>query len=94
MTVGYISRFPMNGEDHVGYRIDRAHRGLGIAGRALQLLLREVTTRPLVATAVTSHGASLRVLRKCGFVVEQVRHAPATDRYPESEEAVLVLPRP
>jgi hypothetical protein len=31
------------------------------------------------------------VLQKCGFVVEEVRLSPATDRYPECEEALLVL---
>ena len=89
--VGSIFCFPMDGEDHVGYWIDRAYWGMGIASRALHLLLEEVTKRPLVATVATSNGASLRVLRKCGFVVERVRHSPATDRYPECEEAVLVL---
>jgi RimJ/RimL family protein N-acetyltransferase len=89
--VGYISSFPMDGENHVGYWIDRAHWGLGIASRALSLLLNEVTKRPLVATAATSNGASVRVLQKCGFVIEDVRHSPASDRYPECEEAVLVL---
>ena len=89
--VGTVSCFPMDGEDHVGYWIDRTYWGNGIASRALHLLLREVTKRPLVATAATSNGASLRVLQKCGFVVERVRDAPARDRYPECEEAVLVL---
>ena len=89
--VGYISCFPMDGQDHVGYWIDRAYWGMGITSRALHLLLREVTKRPLVATAATSNGASLRVLKKCGFVVEQVRLSPASERYPECEEAVLVL---
>jgi RimJ/RimL family protein N-acetyltransferase len=89
--VGYISCFPMDGQDHVGYWIDRAYWGMGIASRALQLLLREVAKRPLVATAATSNGASIRVLQKCGFVVEEVRLSPASDRYPECEEAVLVL---
>jgi RimJ/RimL family protein N-acetyltransferase len=89
--VGTISCFPTDGADHVGYWIDRAYWGMGIASRALGLLLREVTKRPLVATAATSNGASLRVLQKCGFVVERVHLAPATDRYPECEEAVLVL---
>ena len=89
--VGYISCFPVDGQDHVGYWIDRAHWGMGIASRALHLLLREVTKRPLVATAATGNGASLRVLQKCGFVVEQVRLSPASERYPECEEAVLVL---
>ena len=76
---------------HVGYWVDRALWGRGIASRALELLLREVVGRPLHATVATSNGASLRVLRKCGFVVEVVRHSPATDRYAECEEAVLVL---
>jgi RimJ/RimL family protein N-acetyltransferase len=89
--VGYVSRFPVGGENHVGYWIDRAVWGMGVASRALALLLSEVTDRPLFATAATSNGASLRVLQRCGFVVEEVRHAPATDRYPACEEAVLVL---
>jgi RimJ/RimL family protein N-acetyltransferase len=89
--VGYVSRFPADGQDHVGYWIDRAFWGMGIASRALSLFLREVVDRPLFATVATSNGASLRVLQKCGFVVESVRLSPAADRYPECEEAVLVL---
>jgi RimJ/RimL family protein N-acetyltransferase len=89
--VGYISCFPKESQDHVGYWIDRAYWGMGIASRALYLLLREVAKRPLVATAATSNGASLRVLQKCGFVIEQVRLSPASERYPECEEAILVL---
>src|SRR5204863_10186170 len=89
--VGYISCFPADGQDHVGYWIDRAYWGMGIASRALHLLLREVAKRPLVATAATSNGASLRVLQKCRFVVERVRLSPASDRFPACEEAILVL---
>jgi RimJ/RimL family protein N-acetyltransferase len=85
-----FSCLPM-GEDHVGYWIDRAHWGLGLAHRALTMLLREVTKRPVIAAAATSNVASLRVLRKCRFVVERVHLAPATERYPACEEAVLVL---
>lgn len=94
VMVGYISCFPLDGGDHVGYWIDRVYWGKGVASRALSLLLQEVTKRPLVASAATSNGASLRVLQKCGFVVEMVRHSPATDRYLECEEAVLALPEP
>ncbi|MBX9581478.1 MAG: GNAT family N-acetyltransferase [Gemmataceae bacterium] len=90
-VIGNISCFPADGQDHVGYWIDRAYWGRGIASRALELLLREVGKRPLVATAATGNGASLRVLQKCGFVIERVRHSPATERYPACEEAVLVL---
>ena len=89
--VGYISCFPMEGQDHVGYWIDRTYWGMGIASQALHLLLQEVAKRPLVAAAATSNGASLRVLQKCGFVVERVRLSPASDRFPECEEAVLIL---
>lgn len=90
-VVGVVSCFPRDGQDHVGYWIDRAYWGRGIASRALHLLLQEVGTRLLVATAATSNGASLRVLEKCGFVVETVRQSPASDRrYLECEEAVLV----
>lgn len=89
--VGYVSRFPAAGEPHVGYWIDRAVWGMGIASRTLELLLAEVTDRPLFATAATSNGASLRMLQKCGFVIERVYLSPATDRYPECEEALLVL---
>jgi RimJ/RimL family protein N-acetyltransferase len=64
---------------------------MGIATRALDLLLREVAKRPLIAIAATSNGGSLRVLQRCGFVIEQVRYAPADDRHLECEEAVLVL---
>lgn len=71
--VGTISCFPMNGQDHVGYWIDRAYWGMGIASNALHLLLQAVAKRPLVAAAATSNGASIRVLQKCGFVVERVR---------------------
>lgn len=89
--VGTISCFPMDGQDHVGYWIGRTYWGMGIASKALQLLLQEVSKRPLVADAATSNGASIRVLQKCGFVVERVRLSPATDRFLECEEAVFVL---
>ena len=89
--VGYISCFPMDGDEHVGYWIDRAHWGRGIASTALRLLLETVDHRPLLAAVAISNGASVRVLQKCGFIVENVRLSPASDRFPECEEAVLVL---
>lgn len=89
--VGYIACFPLDGQDHIGYWIDRAYWGKGIASRALQLLLLEITSRPLIATVATSNAASLRVLLKYGFVVQRVESSPATERFPECEEAVLML---
>ena len=89
--VGLVSCFQKDDQDRVGYWIDKGHWGRGIASRALRLLLAEVTRRPLFATAATSNGASLRVLQKCGFLIDQIRQAPADDRHPECEEATLVL---
>ncbi|QJW94141.1 GNAT family N-acetyltransferase [Frigoriglobus tundricola] len=91
VLVGSISCFPWDGADHVGYWIDPAYWGMGIATHALRLLLEEVSKRPLTATAATSNAASIRVLQKCGFVIERVHLAPARERFPECEEAVLVL---
>ncbi len=89
--VGTVCCFWREGRGNVGYWVGREHWGKGIASRALKLLLLEVTTRPLYAHVATGNVASLRVLRKCGFVVEGVRPSPASDRYLECEEAVLVL---
>jgi RimJ/RimL family protein N-acetyltransferase len=89
--VGYVCCFRRDGRANVGYWVGREHWGKGIASRALRLLLLEVASRPLYARVATGNGASLRVLRKCGFVVERVQVSPAGDRYPECEEAVLVL---
>jgi RimJ/RimL family protein N-acetyltransferase len=89
--VGSISCFPVDGHDHVGYWIDRAYWGQGVASRALGLLLREVPRRPLFAAAAASNRASLRVLEKCGFVIDHVRFSPASERFAACEEAVVVL---
>ena len=88
---GCISCFKMDGVDAVGYWLGREFWRRGIASRALELLLTEVSTRPLSARVATSNGASLRVLQKCGFVVERVQFSPANNRYPACEEAILIL---
>jgi RimJ/RimL family protein N-acetyltransferase len=91
VLVGSISCFKMDNLDAVGYWIGRSFWGRGIATRALELLLAVVAIRPLHARVATSNGASLRVLQKCGFVVGRIQVSPADDRFPECEEAVLVL---
>lgn len=91
VLAGCISCFKIDGLDSVGYWLAREFWGRGIASRALTLLLNEVSIRPLFARVATSNGASLRVLQKSGFVVERIQLAPADDRYPECEEALLML---
>jgi RimJ/RimL family protein N-acetyltransferase len=90
--VGTVNCFKLEGKDAVGYWIAREHWGRGIARRALRLLLEQVATRPLYARAARSNVASLRVLQHCGFVVTGYQVTPASGRFPECEEALLVLP--
>lgn len=89
--VGYMSCFKMDGRDAIGYWIDRQFWGKGIASKALELFLEAVPIRPLHATVATSNPRSLRVLLKCGFVIQDYQTFPATDRYLSCEEAVLFL---
>ncbi|MBK7405477.1 MAG: GNAT family N-acetyltransferase [Phycisphaerales bacterium] len=91
---GTISRFNREGEHFVGYWIAREHWGKGIATRALQLLLEEVTTRPLRASVASHNAASLRVLERCGFAITGKRHEPATDRFLEADVVSLILRAP
>lgn len=89
--VGTINCFKLDGHDAVGYWIAREHWGRGIATRALALLLERISTRPLYARVAKSNVASIRVLEHCGFVVTGYQRTPASDRFPECEEAVLAL---
>jgi RimJ/RimL family protein N-acetyltransferase len=91
VLAGCISCFKHDGLNNVGYWLGKDFWGKGIASRALSLLLNEIQSRPLYARVATSNPASLRVLQKCGFVVQSVRASPADDRYLECEEALLVL---
>lgn len=91
VLVGDISCFNMEGLDSVGYWIARPYWGRGIATRALAMLLQEVRKRPLHARAARHNLASIRVLQRCGFVLTGYQHSPATERFLECEEAVLVL---
>ncbi len=67
-VAGTVLSFPRDGVREVGYWIDRALWGRGIASRALRLYLDEVDrTRPLYAGVVRHNAGSIRVLEKCGF---------------------------
>ncbi len=91
LLTGYISCFKRDDSYSVGYWVGKNFWGQGIASRALELLLNEVTIRPLYAQVATSNWASLRVLQKHGFVIQRVQIEPADDRYLECEVAFLVL---
>ncbi|MFU8829270.1 MAG: GNAT family N-acetyltransferase [Phycisphaerales bacterium] len=90
-VVGKISCFGSGETNMAGYWVDRDHWGRGIASRALAMFLDEVIARPLYARVATTNLGSIRVLEKCGFVITGYEHSPATERYLECEEAILML---
>jgi RimJ/RimL family protein N-acetyltransferase len=66
-VAGNIGSFTRDGEREVGYWIDRAYWGRGVATAALTAYLSLEQTRPLYAGVAKQNAASLRVLEKCGF---------------------------
>jgi RimJ/RimL family protein N-acetyltransferase len=93
VVLGRISCFRCDGLDSLGYWVAREHWGKGVITRALALLLAEIPHRVLHARVATTNVASIRALQRQGFVVTGQEHAPATDRFPACEEAILVLSR-
>lgn len=91
VIAGCISCFNVDAKPMIGYWIARSHWGRGVATQALQMFLAEIQKRPLHARVATTNLPSLRVLQKCGFIVVEYQHSPATERYRECEEALLTL---
>jgi RimJ/RimL family protein N-acetyltransferase len=84
-VVGNIGSWTTDGKREVGYWIDRAFWGRGIATEALSAFLRLEQTRPLHAGVAKHNVASIRVLQKCGFKITSVEE-PSNDA-----DASLVL---
>ena len=68
-VAGNIGSWLSEGKQEVGYWIDRAFWGRGIATEALSAFLRLEQTRPLYAGVAKHNAASIRVLQKCGFTL-------------------------
>ena len=77
---GDIVSWVQDGHHEIGYWIAKAHWGRGIATRAVELFVKEVTNRPLHAWVAEHNAASIRVLEKCGFA--------EADRPPPDEKGV------
>lgn len=90
-VVGHVVAFPVEGQTEVSYWINPARWGRGHATAALAALLRELPQRPVHARAAKDNGASLAVLRKCGFVVIGEDCGYADGRGAEVAEYVLEL---
>ena len=66
-VAGNIVSWNSDGQREIGYWIDRADWGRGIATAALSSFLRLEQTRPLYAGVAKHNAGSIRVLQKCGF---------------------------
>ncbi len=67
-VAGNVVSWEQDGKRLIGYWVGREFWGRGVATRALQEFVLEVTERPLHAWVATSNAGSIRVLEKCGFV--------------------------
>ncbi|WP_326575619.1 GNAT family N-acetyltransferase [Streptomyces sp. NBC_00487] len=90
-VVGNAAVFGPPDEREVTYWIDRAHWGRGIATAALTALIDLHPARPLYAHAAADNTGSIRVLRKCGFVVTGHDRGFALSRDAEIDEVALIL---
>jgi RimJ/RimL family protein N-acetyltransferase len=88
---GSIAAFVMEGDTEITYWIDRALWGRGIAGQALEMLLKIVTVRPLYARVASDNIGSLKVLSKAGFQPQDTEISYAEARGAEIEENILRL---
>jgi RimJ/RimL family protein N-acetyltransferase len=88
-VAGNVCSFTRDALREVGYWIDRAYWGRGVATAALAAYLRLEQTRPVYAGVAQHNAASIRVLQKCGFTFLR-----SDDREPivtQDEHVLLVL---
>ena len=69
-VAGNIGSWRQDGVRLVGYWIGKEHWGKGVGSRALAAFLQLVTERPLRAHVAKHNVGSIRVLEKCGFILE------------------------
>ncbi len=88
-VAGNIVSWNSDGKREIGYWIDRAYWGRGVATGALSAFLRLEQTRPLYAGVAKHNAASLRVLQKCGFTF--LDSASAASDGSDDSHVLLVL---
>lgn len=81
-VAGNIVSWNSDGKRELGYWIDRAYWGRGVATAALSAFLRLEQTRPLYAGVAKHNAASIRVLEKSGFTFAE----------DDDTHVILVLP--
>lgn len=88
-AAGHVVSFLRDGKLEVGYWLDRASWGRGIATQALSAFLRQEQRRPLYAGVARHNLASIRVLQKCGFTL--LKSAPEECSEEADSHAILEL---
>ena len=90
-VVGHILRFEQFGEPEVSYWIGKEYWGKGIATKALREFLKHITIRPLYARAAKDNAGSLKVLKKCGFIITGEDSGFSNTRGEDVEEFILTI---
>lgn len=80
-VVGLINTFPVKDERHIGYWIDRAHWGKGIASHAIAQMVELDPSRPLHAIVAIDNVGSMKALERSGFVRIGEEFSEGTERY-------------
>lgn len=91
IVVGNMLCYEQEGRQELGYWVDRAYWGRGIASMALGLFLDQYAYRPLYARCVVDNKASQRVLEKNGFQFCAQEQAFSDVRNAEVLELVYLL---
>jgi RimJ/RimL family protein N-acetyltransferase len=78
-VAGNIGSWTAEGKREVGYWIDRAFWGRGVATEALSAFLCLEPIRPLHAGVAKHNVASIRVLEKCGFKLSHSAEEASND---------------
>jgi RimJ/RimL family protein N-acetyltransferase len=85
-VAGNVLSWEQDGRRQIGYWIGKEFWGRGIATKAVRLFLDLVTQRPLYAQAARHNRASIRVLEKCGFTLDE-----RSPEHPDEDAVTLKL---
>jgi RimJ/RimL family protein N-acetyltransferase len=91
MVAGNIGSWQEDGQQLLGYWVGREYWGRGVATRALNLFVGEVSVRPLYAHVAVHNVGSIRVLGKGGFRRDRVQEAKEPSPEDGIEELIFVL---
>ena len=91
VVVGQVLSCPREDRREICYWFGQAYWGRGVATAAVAAYLKRVSGRPIYARAARDNMASIRVLEKCGFLLEGRDRGFANARGEEIDEVVMVL---